>query len=80
MGNLGKMVKGRANRPDQKRTQVRVRNIDKSVDDLEKEQKLLKLRKENLKNSMITEQKRAHFNRMKILTYWRKLLRLAKTE
>jgi len=80
MGHLGKLVKGRANRPDLKRTQVRVRNIDKSVDDLEKEQKLLKMRKEHLKNSMIEEQKMAHFNRMKILTHWRKLLRLAKTE
>ena len=80
MGGLGKLVKGRAYRPDQKRTQVRVRNLDKSVEDLEKEQKLLKMRKDHLKNSMIEEQKMAHFNRMKILTHWRKLLRLAKTE
>ena len=29
---------------------------------------------------MIEEQKLSHFNRMKILTHWRKLLRLAKTE
>ena len=29
---------------------------------------------------MIQEQKMAHFNRMKILYYWRKVLRLAKTE
>jgi hypothetical protein len=34
---------------------VRVRNIDKSVEDLEKEQKLLKQRKETLKNAMIEE-------------------------
>ena len=80
MGVLGKHVKGKANRPDMQHTQVRVRNIDKQVDDLEKEQKLLKLRKENLKTQMIDEQKMAHFNRMKILTHWRKLLRLAKTE
>lgn len=59
---------------------MRVRHIDKSVEDLEKEQKLLKMRKEHLKNAMIEEQKMAHFNRMKILTHWRKLLRLAKTE
>ena len=80
MGFLGKLVKGRAKRPDLKQTQVRVRNIDKSVEDLEKEQKLLKMRKEHLKTAMIEEQKMAHFNRMKILTHWRKLLRLAKTE
>ena len=41
---------------------------------------ILKERKENLKQAMIEEQKMAHFNRMKILTHWRKLLRLAKTE
>ena len=80
MVQLGKLVKGKANRPEQKRTQVRVKNIDKSVEDLEKEQKTLKMRKEKLKTDMIEEQKMAHFNRMKILTHWRKLLRLAKTE
>ena len=29
---------------------------------------------------MVEEQKLAHLNRMKILTHWRKVLRLAKTE
>lgn len=38
MGHLGKLVKGKANRPDQKRTQIRVRNLERSVEDLEKEQ------------------------------------------
>ena len=49
MGHLGKLVKGRAKRPDMTRTQVRVRNIDKSVEDLEIEQKLLKARTKKLK-------------------------------
>ena len=80
MGYLGKLVKGKANRPEQKRMMVRVKNVDKSVEDLEKEQKLLKQRKDDLKTKMIEEEKMAHFNRMKILTHWRKLLRLAKTE
>ena len=80
MGYLGKLVKGKANRPEQKRMMVRVKNIDKSVEDCEKEQKLLKQRKDDLKIKMIEEEKMAHFNRMKILTHWRKLLRLAKTE
>ena len=81
MGFLGKLVKGRAKRPQQSGpTSVRVRHIDKSVDDLNNEQELLKKRKEYLKTAMIEEQKMAHFNRMKILTHWRKLLRLAKTE
>lgn len=80
MGHLGKLVKGKANRPEQKRTQIRVRNLERSVEDLEKEQQMLRLRKQTLKTSMIEEQKLSHFNRMKILTHWRKLLRLAKTE
>ena len=37
MGHLGKLVKGKAKRPDQKHTQVRVRNTDKTVEDLERE-------------------------------------------
>ena len=45
-----------------------------------KEQQMLKIRKQTLKSSMIEEQKLSQFNRMKILTHWRKLLRLAKTE
>lgn len=80
MGYLGKVVKGRAKRPDLVRAQVKVRNIDKSVEDLEKEQQLLKERRTKLKADMIEETHNAQFNRMKILTHWRKLLRLAKTE
>lgn len=45
-----------------------------------KETQLMNLRRENLKSQMVEEQKMAHFNRMKILTHWRKVLRLAKTE
>ena len=59
---------------------VRIRGEGKVGDDIANEQNLLKLRKENLKKAMIEEQKMSHFNRMKILTHWRKLLRLAKTE
>lgn len=54
--------------------------MERSVEDLEKEQQMLKMRKQILKSSMIEEQKLSQFNRMKILTHWRKLLRLAKTE
>ena len=50
------------------------------MDDLIKETQLMNMRRENLKSQMIEEQKMAHFNRMKILTHWRKVLRLAKTE
>ena len=40
----------------------------------------MKMRRDNLKNAMFEEQKMAHFNRMKILTHWRKIMRVAKTE
>lgn len=41
---------------------------------------MMRIRRDNLKNAMVEEQKLAHLNRMKILTHWRKVLRLAKTE
>jgi hypothetical protein len=50
------------------------------MEDLDKETQLMRMRRENLKSQMVEEQKMAHFNRMKILTHWRKVLRLAKTE
>ena len=50
------------------------------MEDFDKEKQLMKLRRDNLKNSMVEEQKMAHFNRMKILTHWRKIMRVAKTE
>jgi len=57
-----------------------VRHQAMQYEDLLKEQQLMNMRRENLKTQMIEEQKMAHFNRMKILTHWRKVLRLAKTE
>lgn len=60
--------------------QIRIRHQDKQMEDLVRETQLMNMRRENLKSQMIEEQKMAHFNRMKILTHWRKVLRLAKTE
>ena len=57
MGHLGKFVKGKANRPVQNRTQTRIRNLDRSVEDLEREQQMLRMRKATLKSSMQEEQK-----------------------
>lgn len=50
------------------------------MEDLDKEQQLMKMRRDTLKNAMYEEQKMAHFNRMKLLTHWRKMMRVAKTE
>ena len=48
--------------------------------DMEAEQLLMRQRRENLKSQMVEEQRLSHLNRMKILTQWRKWLRLSKTE
>ena len=65
---------------DQKRTFIKIRHQDKGIEDLDQEQKQMKIRRDYLKNAMYEEQKMAHFNRMKILTHWRKIMRVAKTE
>ena len=57
-----------------------VRTVQPIMEEIDKEQLLLKMRRDNLKNQMFEEQKMAHFNRMKILTHWRKIMRVAKTE
>jgi len=38
------------------------------------------IKRETLKNEQLEESKMAHFNRLKILTHWRKIMRVAKTE
>ncbi len=50
------------------------------MEDLANEQKLMKLKRETLKKEEVEEAKTAHFNRLKILTHWRKIMRVAKTE
>ena len=59
---------------------IRIRNQEQSYEDLEKEQQMMRMRRDNLKTQMVEEQRLSHLNRMKILTQWRKWLRLSKTE
>ena len=81
MGILGKHVKGRGQTTNEdKRYTIKVRNQSAAFGDVENELKRIKMQRQHLKQQMQDEQKMAHFNRMKILTYWRKVLRLAKTE
>ena len=80
MVQLGKAVKGKAPTRETKRAIIRVRMQDQTLEDLDKEGQMMRIRRDNLKNAMVEEQKLAHLNRMKILTHWRKVLRLAKTE
>lgn len=48
--------------------------------DFSKEMHLQQIRRDNLKNMMQEEMRMAHLNRMKILNWYRKVLRLTKTE
>ena len=80
MVQLGKAVKGKAPTRETRRAIIRVRMQDQSFEDLDKESQMMRIRRDNLRNAMVEEQKLAHLNRMKILTHWRKVLRLAKTE
>ena len=81
MVRLGKAIKGRTKQETQfKRVMVKIRNQEKTMEELEQEQITLKLKRDDLKNSQIEEEKMAHFNRMKILTHWRRIMRVAKTE
>ena len=80
MVQLGKYVKGKVIKKETKRQMIRIRQMDPNDDDLDKEQQMMRVRRDNLKTLMVEEQKLSHLNRMKILTHWRKVLRLAKTE
>lgn len=80
MVKLGKEVKGRAPVKLPTRCIVRIKFMEKGHDELQQELEQMKAKRENLKMQMVEEQKLAHLNRMKILTHWRKVLRLAKTE
>jgi dynein regulatory complex subunit 2 len=81
MVRLGKAIKGKIkNESEHKRVMVKIRNQDKTMEDLEQEQIILKMKRDNLKLQQVEEEKMAHFNRMKILTHWRRIMRVAKTE
>jgi len=81
MVRLGKAVKGKVKQlTEHKRVMIKIRNQEKAAEELEKEQIILKMKKDDLKNQQVEEEKMAHFNRMKILTHWRRIMRVAKTE
>ena len=81
MVRLGKSIKGKMkNESEHKRVMVKIRNQDKTMEELEQEQIILKMKRDTLKLQQVEEEKMAHFNRMKILTHWRRIMRVAKTE
>lgn len=81
MVRLGKAIKGRVKtETEHKRVMVKIRNQEKTMEELEKEQVLFKIQRDDIKAKQVEEEKMAHFNRMKILTHWRRIMRVAKTE
>ena len=49
MPQLGKFVKGKVMRKEARRQMIRIRNQEQSYEDLEKEQQMMRLRRDNLK-------------------------------
>lgn len=76
-------MKGRAPVNQPQRCIIRLKFKEQEEQDLEafkNKKNQMKEKRDNLKSQMLEEQKLSHLNRMKILTHWRKVLRLAKTE
>jgi hypothetical protein len=81
MVRLGKAVKGKFKTQQEfKRVMVKIRNQDKTMEELEQEQIILKMKRDVLKKQQVEEEKMAYFNKMKILTHWRRIMRVARTE
>ena len=82
MGLLGKTLKGRTARegglPPKKN--LKIRQIAKTQEEFDNLKKLAKMKKDILRSKISNEQKIVHFNRKKLLAYWRKIMRIAKTE
>jgi hypothetical protein len=82
MALLGKTLKGKTTRPggaEVKKNQ-KIRQISKNEVEFEENRKNALLRRTQLKTRIKDEQKIVNFNKKKLLTYWRKIMRIAKTE
>jgi len=85
MGLLGKTLKGRSSKPQKETGGVRKRIIRpqlavKTDDEKQQEQAFIKIKRENLKSSYADESKITAFNKKKILTEWRRIMRISKTD
>ncbi|KAL4428775.1 hypothetical protein ABPG74_001289 [Tetrahymena malaccensis] len=82
MALLGKTLKGRSTRPGgipQKRN-IKWRQLAKNQEEFDQLKQLAKMKREGLKARIKDEQKVVTFNKKKLITYWRKIMRIAKTE
>jgi len=82
MALLGKLLKGKTTRaiPEGQRRNVKVRQQNKTQEELDQEKKLIKMKRDFLRNALAGEEKIINYNRRKLLTNWRNTMRIAKTE
>lgn len=82
MGLLGKTLKGRTTRPggNPPVLNIKIRQIAKTHDEFNQLKELAKIKRDILRTKIKNEHKFVNFNKKKLLTYWRKIMRIAKTE
>jgi len=82
MALLGKLLKGKTTKPvgEGERRNVKVRQQNKTQEELDQDKKLIKIKRDFLKNALAAEERIITYNRRKLLTNWRNTMRIAKTE
>lgn len=82
MALLGKLLKGKTTRAfgEGQRRNVKVRQQIKTQEELDQEKKLIKIKKDFMRNALAAEERIINYNRKKLLTNWRNTMRIAKTE
>ena len=80
MGLLGKTLKGRSTKPGAKnvRKNVKYKQLNKTQDQYDKI--MIKKRRDDLKQKILDEKKIVAINQAQLKSYWRKILRICKTE
>jgi hypothetical protein len=82
MALLGKTLKGKSARPGglPVKKNLKIRYIAKTQEEFDQLKQLAKMKRDVLRSKIKTEQKIVNFNARKLQTYWRKIMRIAKTE
>ena len=82
MGLLGKTLKGRSTKAGASgpARNIRERLIQRTPEEAEQEKENQKLKREHLKTNIYQEKKIYNINKKKLLTNWRKIMRITKTE
>eukprot|EP01017_Pseudomicrothorax_dubius_P008203 TRINITY_DN12672_c0_g1_i1.p1 TRINITY_DN12672_c0_g1~~TRINITY_DN12672_c0_g1_i1.p1 ORF type:complete len:501 (-),score=153.10 TRINITY_DN12672_c0_g1_i1:36-1538(-) len=82
MGLLGKTLKGRTTKASAlvARANVVYRNQHRTTEEIDEERKKMKSQLDEHRKFIAEEQKLSAYNQKKLLAYWRKIMRIAKTE